>query len=417
MHDEQGASSKASHRLGSDIKEYILGTHRTVRPEDTLAAIAPLAKAMGITRVANITGLDVIGIPVVAVMRPNSRSVSVAQGKGLDLTSAKVSGLMESIENFHAERIRAPLELASWEDLRKRVPVVDLTGMPRAAGGAFDPKARILWIPGHDAVAGRSTWVPFEVVHTDYTLPLHATSGAFLMSDSGVASGNHPLEAISHAVCELIERDAVTLWHCLSPMQRRASRVVLDTIDDDCCASLLDSFAGAGVQVAVWEVTSDVGLPAFLCTIVDRDASRWRRIPPASGTGCHPARAVALSRALTEAAQTRLTVIAGSRDDIGLGVYRRAEDGEAATAALVLMAEKPQRAFASAPDRATSTLGQDVSWELDCLQNVGINEVVIVDLTLPEYGIPVVRVVIPGLEGMSNAAGYLPGKRFRSRCA
>jgi ribosomal protein S12 methylthiotransferase accessory factor len=37
---------------------------------------------MGVTRIANVTGLDRIGIPVAIAVRPNSRSVSVAQGKG-----------------------------------------------------------------------------------------------------------------------------------------------------------------------------------------------------------------------------------------------------------------------------------------------------------------------------------------------
>src|SRR3954470_9324245 len=113
------------------------GTHRLVAPEQTLQRIQPLLRSVGITRVANITGLDVIGIPVVAVMRPNSRSIAVAQGKGLDLTAAKVSGLMEAIENFHAERIRAPLALASWDEMCERGAMLDVSSLPRAAGGAF----------------------------------------------------------------------------------------------------------------------------------------------------------------------------------------------------------------------------------------------------------------------------------------
>ncbi|MHC4093368.1 MAG: YcaO-like family protein, partial [Planctomycetota bacterium] len=70
----------------------MLGTHRTVSPAETLARLTPLLPQMGITRVANITGLDFIGIPVVMVCRPNSRSIAVAQGKGLELVAAKVSG-------------------------------------------------------------------------------------------------------------------------------------------------------------------------------------------------------------------------------------------------------------------------------------------------------------------------------------
>ncbi len=57
----------------------------------------PLA-VMGISRVTNVTGLDTVGIPLVMVCRPNSRSISVSQGKGCDLDAAKASGVMESVE-------------------------------------------------------------------------------------------------------------------------------------------------------------------------------------------------------------------------------------------------------------------------------------------------------------------------------
>ena len=75
------------------LKSYRLGTHRTLAPEETLARVEPHLRTMGITRVANVTGLDDIGIPVVMVVRPNSRSISVSQGKGIELAAAKASGV------------------------------------------------------------------------------------------------------------------------------------------------------------------------------------------------------------------------------------------------------------------------------------------------------------------------------------
>ncbi|KYF86628.1 hypothetical protein BE20_00300 [Sorangium cellulosum] len=105
--------------LGSPApKGYLAGTHRQVPPEETLRRVRRLMPVMGITRIANVTGLDNIGIPVVMVCRPNSRSLSVSQGKGLDLPTAQASGLMESVEAYHAERIDLPLKLASYEELR-----------------------------------------------------------------------------------------------------------------------------------------------------------------------------------------------------------------------------------------------------------------------------------------------------------
>src|SRR5260370_38295118 len=89
-------------------KNYRAGTHRLVSPEETLESVWRFFPVMGITRVADITGLDVIGLPVVTVCRPNSRAVTVSLGKGLDVAAARASGVMESIEAFMAERDTPP---------------------------------------------------------------------------------------------------------------------------------------------------------------------------------------------------------------------------------------------------------------------------------------------------------------------
>ena len=395
-------------------KRYFDGTHRSLSPEATLERVKPMMARMGITRIANITGLDVIGVPVVAVMRPNSRSVAVSQGKGLDLTAAKVSGLMESVENFHAENIRAPLRYASAEELGRRDRVIDVASLPRVDGGAFDPGARCLWLLGREILGREAIWIPYEVVHTDYVVPLPGVSGALFIGDSGVASGNHPLEATSHAICELVERDAVTLFRYGSDSARRERRLDLASVDDPGCRSVLARLERASVRVAVWDVTSDIGLPAFQATILDAEPSHFRPLAPASGSGCHPCRDVALLRALTEACQARLTLIAGSRDDIGVATYLRNRNGALVEQTLAEMAEPPTaRTFASVPTHSTATLNEDVAWELERLSAAGLREIAVVDLTLPEFAIPVVRVVIPGLEGIYDAPGFTPGRRLR----
>lgn len=397
-------------------KGYRNGTHRLVAPKETLARIEPLMRAMGITRVATITGLDVIGVPVVAVTRPNSRSIAVAQGKGLDLTSAKVSGLMESIENYHAENIQAPLLLGTWQEMCARGACLRLERMPRSAGSALGPHTRMLWVAGHEIFQRAPLWVPFELVHADYRLPLPTCSGAFVLSDSGIASGNDPLEATSHAICELVERDALTLLQYADTSQQAARRLLLESVDDEACRSVLELYARADVQVAVWDATSDIGIPTFFCTILDREHGKWRALGAASGSGTHPCREVALLRALTEAAQARLTVIAGSRDDIGMVTYQRGQDRAVlADAARTLASTRPGKRFEEVPTHSAETLHDDVAWELGQLSAAGIDQVAVIDLTLPKFGISVVRVVIPGLEAMHDAPGFTPGARVRAR--
>ena len=402
---------------GETDKGYTLGTHRTVDPAETLRRVQPLLHRVGITRVANVTGLDVIGVPVVAVVRPNSRSIAVAQGKGLDLVAAKVSGIMESLENYHAERVRQPLVLASWEEMRARGPTLELSALPRLAGSMLDPRAPFLWTEGHEILGRTSIWLPFELVHTAYTVPFPTASGAFQMNDSGVAAGNHPLEATSHAICELVERDAVTLWEYSPRDQQQARKLDMRTIDDVACLSVLDKFAAAGIRVGVWDVTTDSGIPVFVCMIADDPSiGQSRPLASATGSGCHPCRGIALMRALTEAAQTRLTVIAGSRDDLNIATYRRGHDQTIAAEAVdMISAPGAGRSFGDGPNYAGTSFHQDVVWELERLRAIKLAQVAVVDLTLPELHIPVVRVVIPGLEGIAGSSGFAPGKRLLRR--
>ncbi len=370
---------------------------------------------MGITRIANVTGLDCIGIPVVMVCRPNSRSLAVSQGKGLTLALAKASGLMESVETYHAEHITLPLKLASYEELRYTHPVADVATLPRITGSLFHPNLRLLWIEGRDLFQGEPVWLPYELVHTNYTHPLPAGSGCFTLTTTGLASGNHVLEALSHAISEVVERDATTLWHVMDKEAQRRTRIDLATVDEQSCREILGKFERADVAVAVWDITSDVGIPCFLSVVMDRREDRLRLLYPSVGTGCHPARHIALLRALTEAAQSRLTYIAGSRDDAIRSRYEGSRDPDSLRQYRAeLFAGAPRRSFQEAPTWSAETFDEDIAWELDRIRSVGVNQVIVVELTNPVFGLPVVRVVIPGLEGSDHVPGYALGARARA---
>ena len=398
--------------LDAAVKTHRDGTHRTVEPAVTLERLRPLLPAIGVTRVAVITGLDVIGIPVVMVCRPNGRSLSVSQGKGVDLTSAKVSGIMEAAEAWHAEHVLLPLRLATHRELRQAGRVVDVERLPRQSRSRFHPDLSLLWIEGTDVFSGERLWLPYECVHLDFRVPGPQGSGCFLANGTGLAAGNHQLEAVSHALCEAVERDAFALWDERDPADRMSRRLDLDTVDDSGCRRLLEAYDRAGVGVAVWDLTTDVGLPVFSATIVDRDGSLARRLPAAMGGGCHPDRGVALARALTEAAQSRLTLIAGSRDDSPPAYYRRVRDPSVIATHVACLGEPAERSFAEVAHVAGESIDADVSNELDRLKAVGVRQAILVDLTRPEIGVPVVRLVVPGLEGFADkAAPVLPGER------
>jgi len=388
------------------------GTHRVVAPEATIASVRRLMPVFGITRLSNVTGLDSIGIPVVMACRPNARSLAVAGGKGLTLAAAKASALMESVEGYHAEGIQLPLKLASYNELRFSHPVVDVAALPKVSVNSFAPNLRLLWIEGRELSHDEPLWLPFELVHLNYTLPLPSGSGVFLASSNGLASGNHLLEAVSHGICEVVERDALTLFQLSPTAERQQRRLDPASIDDPACLEVLARYQRASVDVAIWDMTSDVGIPAFNCIILDHLESPLRPLYPATGAGCHPARGVALLRALTEAAQSRLIGISGARDDLLHGTYGRTQNlDEQARVRHEMQGTGSGRSFRAVPTWEAETLDEDVAWELGQLRAAGIRQVAMVDLTRPEFGIPVVRVVIPGLEGLCTMPGYVPGVR------
>lgn len=403
-------------RLRAEVgaKRYLDGTHRLVSPAETLSRVRPCMTDMEITRIADVTGLDAVGIPVVMVCRPNSKSIAVSQGKGITTEAAQASGLMESIETYHAENIDLPLRWESYETLARQERVIDIERLPVVVDSLFRPDLPVPWLQGTDLMSGDAVWLPYEMVHTDYTLPMPPGSGCFMASSNGLASGNHLLEAISHGICEVIERDSVALWNAMDQMAQDRRRVDLATIDDPVCCDLIARFERARIVVGVWDVTTDVGIAAFFCWIMERNNGTGHDARSNIGAGCHPSRSVALLRALTEAAQERLTAISGARDDLEWGDFSVDPDTQAAREAIML-GRIPQWDFHAVPERRGETLWEDIEGQLGGLRAGGVTEVAVVDLSKPErFPIAVARVVIPGLEGVHDHPRYLPGPRARA---
>lgn len=385
------------------------GTHRTTAPEETLARVAPKARQIGITRLGNVTGLDRIGIPVTVAVRPNSRSFSVSQGKGLGLPQALTSAMMEAIELFHGEELKERTVVASFRELSAEACVVSPASLC-GTGIPLPDRTRIEWIEGYDLLGREACWVPWEVVHTDYTLPTSHSSEHFLSGTNGLASGNHLAEAVSSAICELVERDAVALWHAQGVRERSHCRLDVASIDDEDCRTLLELYEAARIAPRLWDVTSDVGIAAFICDIpaaADDPSGGLRRF---RGAGCHPDRGIALARAMTEAAQTRLTYIAGIRDD--LSDYTESAKEKLGAALLDAVSQAAEaHSFGDVPNLDAEDVTADLRWELERLREIGAERVIAVDLTRPDFGIPVVRMVIPGLEWDCTHPDYIPGPR------
>lgn len=366
------------------------GTLRARDAASTLAWVRPLLYRFGITRVANITGLDRIGIPVWICIRPNGRSLSVSQGKGLTPELAQASAVMESIECHHAEHVRPPSLVASHRTARRRHKVVNPGQLQRGVRWkAYDDSRPIAWINGIDLASGEEVLVPHVRIDLDWSRA-HPDSGLFLVTSTGLASGNDRAEALCHAIFEVIERDAECHWDRLPAKVQHDTQLCADSVEAPMLRGLLDQFAGAEISVYMWDMTSATGIPVYYCSITDADP--FGAIQTFGGSGCHLSKEIALSRALTEAAQSRLTFISGSRDDLFPEAYEPAvpQTPNVATTSPTLDFRMRQSPVLG------ETFAEDLATTLDRLRAAGFPQVIAVDHTRPELGIPVVAVVVPG---------------------
>jgi ribosomal protein S12 methylthiotransferase accessory factor len=355
----------------------------------------------GITRLADVTGLDRIGIPVWLAIRPNGRSLSGGQGKGATDLAAQASAVMESIETWHAERL-PPGETASFAALGRARALDPARLDPGPDRARWDPAAGMAWLAGTDLLSGAETLVPRQSLDLDLTV---LSGPRFLAgSTNGLASGNHLDEAVLHGLYELVERDAERRWRLRGGPERTATTVDLAelaaTFGD--VAALLDQVRAADCAVAVFNCTGPTGIATYRCVIADR--IREYRPLRCSGVGAHGLARVAMVRAITEAAQCRATVIAGSRDDqypsaYAAGFREVAQVGAPAPpAAGCSFADGVRELTAADP-------GSEVGLVLGAMAAVGAPRVVAVDLTRPDAGLPVVRAAA---EGYLLPGGYAP---------
>lgn len=278
--------------------------NRVRAPEDTWDRIAPLLGVFGITRLADVTGLDNLGIPVVMAVRPLAPTLSVHQGKGSTLLLARVSAAMEAIEFHHAESACPPAALTSAAD-RLGLPY-DVMSLDMDPGTLFTPATPVEWVEASGIVSGRPALVPLDCVR----LPTRRRRPGLRSSTNGLASGNTVAEAALHGLYELLERQAVC-----------QSFVDLTTVTDDRCVPLIDRIRTAGAYLEVAQAPEVMGVRCFLARVWSEDFPVM-----AAGSGAHSDPGIALSRAIAEAAQSRLTAITGTRDDT-LPLYDRVRAG------------------------------------------------------------------------------------------
>lgn len=371
---------------------------RMVEPDDLFSRVKPHFPAAGITRVAEVTHLDRIGIPVALAVRPNSRSLSVSQGKGLRRGQAVLSAVMEALELAAAERLPAGLRRAALQATDRR-DTLDLEASTRCRLDRIRRDEEVLWAEGYALGSDRRVLVPWSLVGVDYRESPDGFHAAFQVSTDGLASGAREDDAILHGLCELIERDAIALMTFMSNGELENRVYPVDDEDGPDVMSMRSAVEAAGCTLNVIDMTSDVGVPAFTAIISDpvEEGAHVTKYAHSGGSACHPVRQRALEKAIVEAAQSRITRITGSRDDLPASTYAAADDADRqAVAGLLSFARsgrqrrRPTCAFGDTP-------GENVAILLERLKERGIDEAVVVPIANP-FGISVLRVVVPGLQ-------------------
>jgi ribosomal protein S12 methylthiotransferase accessory factor len=367
-------------------------------PAEALARLMKMRDAMGITRIADITGLDRIGIPVMQVVRPFSLSNAVSQGKGADTTAAAISAILESAEACFAERVsNFDIVIASADSLQVPPGRFDKYLLEAAPP---DWRAKdITWVAGIDLLSGDSRPVPFELVHTAYVIPPLPHDGLFAGSTTGLAAALAEEDAIVHGILECIERDAIARAHRTHGFFQRC-RIETATIDDPAVCQLLEKLLSQGLLIGLWHAPSPTGVPVIWCHLMERDDSDALLPYPADGSAASFDPAAAIAHAVFEAAQTRLAAISGARDDITRASYPKYPDRRKIEAHRRLLTESPYSLdYYEVARQVIDTRGDARSALLSRLAGEAIGNVLVIRIdTAPVHGLAVAKVVIPGLE-------------------
>ena len=376
-------------KLRSCIKKYKTDTHRAFSPEETLDRIAPKMELAGITRVADITNLDRIGIPVFSSIRPaaDKGAISVYNGKGATPAEARVSAMMEGIERYSAEVHDREVLVESYSKLKADMNAVDPRDL--APPQESNPDMAIPWVSGFDLIRKEEVMVPASGVF--HPLPMNYPQ-LFRTNTNGLASGNVLEEAVFQGLSEVIERDAWSLVEAV----KRTGPLVTD-VEDGLAAGLIEKFASAEVEVRIKDITSDIGVPTIAAASDDLQLKDPALLT--IGMGTHTSAEVAVLRALTEVAQSRLTQIHGAREDTTTADFRR-QIGYERTKRLNRhwFEDIGTKSFGEIESQDSEDFLDDINLMLRRLEASGMDRAIVVDLTREEIGVPVVRVMVPGLE-------------------
>lgn len=372
-------------------KEWLRGTHRAMDPKLTLDRIRAHLPKAGITRVADITGLDTIGIPVVVAVRPASGSLAVEAGKGVTLHAAAASACMEAIERFVGEECKIVDVVASPPEVADRLAVpanefvlLRHSVVPDWRSYAFTEMTNL--------VDGR------EVLAPELLVRLPAEQGSIIgmpwaSSSNGLASGNHLPEALCAGLYEVVERDATSCWDVARANGHEGLMVDLDSLEGDVICGVVEKVRQADADAAILWNPTEMGIPTYTAYVWSNSGG----VGVYKGYGCHLDPEIAMVRAVTEAVQARTIFVAGARDDLLRASFKSMRRSDV-HGSRQFHENCRTVTVDQIPNRATGTFHGDVDVLITELKRCGFDKVLARELDAAAFDVSVCRVLVPGLE-------------------
>ena len=392
----------------SDELTYFEGTHRVIPPQKTIENNEGKLKTAGITRIADITDLDRIGLPVYTAIRPTAEygGVSIYGGKGISKDHAKASAIMEGFERYSAERQDSDEVIVKKEsELTEDYINPRLLNLPKELEKKDISNFNIEWSKATDLITDKEYLIPSNAVYHPYTHDDNINS-LFKSNTNGLASGNVLEEAILHGIFEVIERDA---WSIFELTHKNYAQINLDTIESKTVNENIEKFTSKGINIKLMDFTADIKVPTIAASADDtvtRDAGLLTL-----GIGTHLDPEIAILRALTEVAQSRATQINGAREDTVRADFAREAGYERMKRInrFYFKQEEEQINLDSIENKSTTSINKDLEIVKDELVSNDIKHILYHDLTRPELDVDVVRVIIPEMEVYAidpERAGY-----------
>lgn len=422
--------------LASRLKTFTTdGGHRILRPEETYRKYEHL--------VDPVTGV----VNEVRRMRPEDSQVhlyfagenraissgrynlkrlkaslrSSSAGKGMTDAQAKASALCEALERSSGVfRGDEPVKKASYRQLGETAVHLDRCQnfsrhqyqqreeINRQAINfyyvpePFDEEALIDWTPVWSMSKKRFCYLPTEYCYFNYPYD------RFAQGDSnGNASGNTLEEAVLQGFFELVERDAVALWW-YNRLQLPA--VDIDSFGEPYYQELMAEYKQMGRKLWAIDLTSDLGIPTFAALSCDTGEKGNRVL---FGFGSHLDAKIALSRAVTEMNQSLSILEAVDAGRAPLEDAVTLKWLEEATLAnqpyLAANAAAPVKKIADYQQPVHQDLLADVTYCREIVEKLGL-EMLVLNQTRPDIGMPVVKVIVPGLRHFW--ARFAPGRLY-----